>query len=144
MKKRFLAVAMLLCVAAVAEAQRQFPHGKWWRRPAMAAKLELTRAQQQNLDQIFDAAANDLVDGRAAVKKLEIALRAELDRTELRRPELTRIVSQLSAARAKQFDRELMMLVEMRSVLNDAQWARLQEEQAPRFQQPHFPRPRQQ
>ena len=143
MKKLFIAAALLLCVAGSAEAQREMPHGKWWRRPAVASKLELTRAQQARLDEIFNTAANSLIDGKAEVKKLEVALRAELDRSELRRPEINRLVSQLSAARARLFDRELMMLVEMRTVLEDHQWVRLQEAQAARFQQPHFPRPRQ-
>jgi hypothetical protein len=144
MKKYFLAAALLLCAAASVEAQRQMPHGKWWRRPAMAARLELTSAQQARLDEIFNTAANNLIDGKAEVKKLEVALRAELDRPELRRPEINRLVSQLSAARARQFDRELMMLVDMRSVLEDHQWVRLQEAQAARFQSSHVPRPRQQ
>ncbi|HYI10508.1 MAG TPA: periplasmic heavy metal sensor [Thermoanaerobaculia bacterium] len=144
MKKYLIAAALLVCVAASSEAQRQMPHGKWWRRPAMASKLELTRAQQARLDEIFNTTANQLIDGKADVKKLEVALRAELDRESLRRPEVSRIVSQLSAARARLFENELTMLVEMRTVLEDHQWVRLQEEQAARFQQPHFPRPRQQ
>lgn len=142
MKKYLIAATLLICVAASAEAQRQMPHGKWWRRPAMAAKLQLTRAQQVRLDEIFNTAANQLIDGKAEVKKLEVALRAELDRESLRRPELSRIVSQLSAARARLFENELTMLVEMRTVLEDHQWVRLQEAQQPRYQTPHFPAPR--
>ncbi|HEY0157285.1 MAG TPA: periplasmic heavy metal sensor [Thermoanaerobaculia bacterium] len=130
--KKLLVVAVLLAGAAIAEAQPgppgpPMPRGKWWR-GEIAQKLELNRGQQQKLDEIFQAAANELIDSKASVKKLEVALRGELDRPQLRRTEIQRIASQLSAARAKLFERELMMLVDMRGVLEDDQWQRLQDE----------------
>ncbi len=130
MRKWMLAAALVL--AAVAEAQPgppgPMPHGKWWRRPEVAANLDLTREQQAKLDDIFRAAASELIDTKADVRKLELALRSELDRTQLRRQEIQKVAVQLSAARARLFERELMLLVDMRGVLDESQWLRLQEE----------------
>jgi len=134
--RKLIVVAALLLGAATMEAQPgpggppgpPMPRGKWWHRAEIAQKLQLNRAQQTRLDDIFDAAADELIDAKGNVKKLEVALRGELDRTQLRRAEIQRVATQLSAARAKLFERELMMLVDMRDVLEPHQWARLQQE----------------
>jgi len=128
MKQRILFAALLIAatfsLASIAEAQ-QMPPGKWWRREEVARQLELTRDQQDKLDEVFRGAANELIDARADVEKLQVALRGELDRAQLRRAELQRIAGQLTVARGKLFERELMMLADMRGLLNEEQWNRL-------------------
>ena len=123
MRRLAFAVA-LLAATVIAEAQ-QFPPGKWWRREEVVRQLELTRVQQEKLDEVFRLAADDLIDARASIEKLQIALRGELDRTQLRRQELQRLAAQLNAARGKLFERELMMLADMRGILDQEQWTRL-------------------
>ena len=148
-KRLFLAVALLAC-AALAQAQ-QLPPGKWWRRPEIIRELQLTADQQEKLDEVFRAAANDLIDTKADVEKLHVAIRAELDRPQLRKAELQRLATQLSAARGRLFERELMMLVDMRGVMSDQQWTRIRnfldrmenrrEGGPPQRQQGNMPRP---
>jgi Spy/CpxP family protein refolding chaperone len=120
--------AALLFVAAIAAAQGPpgpLPPGKWWQKPEVVRHLELTSPQQQKLDEIFRTAANELIDARGEAEKQQIALRSELERPQLRKKDIQAIATKLSEARAKLFERELMMLVDMRSVLNDAQWEKL-------------------
>jgi hypothetical protein len=128
MKQRILFAALLVTATfvlpSIAEAQ-QLPPGKWWRRDEVARQLELTRDQQDKLDEVFRSAANGLIDAKADVEKLQIALRGELDRAQLRRQELQRLAGQLTMARGKLFERELMMLADMRGILNEEQWQRL-------------------
>ncbi|HYC58164.1 MAG TPA: hypothetical protein VEK79_01225 [Thermoanaerobaculia bacterium] len=124
MKQRILFVAAMLIAATIVEAQ-QLPPGKWWRRPEVVRQLELTRDQQDKLDEVFRTTANALIDARADIDKLQVALRGELDRTQLRRAELQRLAAQLTQARGKLFERELMMLADMRGILNEEQWTRL-------------------
>ena len=120
-RRLFLAAALIAC-AAIAQAQ-QLPPGKWWQRPEIVSELQLTNEQQDRLDEVFRGAANDLIDAKAAVEKLQVAIRGELDRSQVRRAELQKIASQLSAARGRLFERELMMLVEMRGTLTPVQWS---------------------
>jgi hypothetical protein len=122
--RRLLFAIALIAATILAEAQ-QLPPGKWWRREEVVRQLELTRDQQEKLDEVFRRAANDLIDAKASVDKLQIALRAELDRSQLRRPELQRLAAQLTQARGKLFEHELMMLVDMRGILDQEQWTRL-------------------
>ena len=125
-KSRILALAALLLTTAVAEAQ-QMPPGKWWRRDEVVRQLQLTIAQQEKLDAVFRDAADELIDAKAAVDKLHVALRGELDRPQMRRQELQRLAGQLSQARGKLFEREVLMLADMRGVLEPEQWARLRQ-----------------
>ena len=122
--KRILIVAALFLAAGLAEAQ-QMPPGKWWRREGVVQQLQLTSDQQERLDDIFTKAADGLIDARADVEKLQVALRAEIERSQLRRAEVQRIARSLSEARGKLFEREVMMLVDMRGVLNDSQWMKM-------------------
>ncbi len=101
------------------------PPGKWWRRPDIIAQLQITDEQQTRLEATFRAAADDLIDLRGEVEKTNIALRFELDRPQLDRQKIRSIAARLSDARGKLFDRELMMLVDMRSVLTETQWNRM-------------------
>jgi Spy/CpxP family protein refolding chaperone len=121
-----LAFAILLFATSVMAAE--LPPGRWWRQPAIVQMLALTDDQQSRLEGIFRGAANDLIDLKGEVEKSNIALRGELDRPQLDRAAIRRVGVRLNEARSRLFERELMMLVDMRSVLNDTQWNRLRNE----------------
>lgn len=123
-RRRLVFAVALVAATLIVEAQ-QLPPGKWWRREEVVRQLALTRDQQEKLDEVFRRAADDLIDAKASVDKLQIALRGELDRAQLRRPELQRLAGQLTQARGKLFEHELMMLADMRAILNEEQWTRL-------------------
>jgi len=139
---RRIAFGFAFLLAATSAFAQQLPPGKWWRRPEIVQSLNLSNDQQDKLDEIFRAAASELIDLRAEVEKANIALRGELDRPQLDRVAIHRIATHLSDARAKLFDRELMMLVDMRGVLNDQQWNRMRNELNKLQQQRPMQRPR--
>lgn len=122
--KTAVAIIAAFTVASMAVAA-DLPPGKWWKNPGIAQRLALQPDQQARLDTIFRDSANDLIDQRAEIEKLTIALRAELDQAALDRDQLRRLSSALSQARGRLFERELMMLVDMRGVLTEAQWGQL-------------------
>ena len=72
--RRMLLVAALLLATTFAQAQ-QLPRGRWWRREEVVRQLALTRDQQEKLDEVFRGAADNLIDARATVDKLQVALR---------------------------------------------------------------------
>ena len=124
--KRVVLFAFLLSAATSAFAQ--LPPGKWWRRPDIIQTLSLTDEQQDKLDAIFRGAAGDLIDMKAEMDKGTIALRGELDKPQLDRAAIRTIAQRINAARSKKFERELMMLVDMRAVLSDQQWNTMRNE----------------
>ena len=141
--------ALLVLTASAALSQVNLPPGKWWRRPDVIQLLNLSNDQQDRLERVFQNSANDLIDLRGEVEKQSIALRAALDRPQLDREQVRAIAQRLNEARGRQFQRELMMLVDMRGVLTDLQWNRLRnaldrlaERKQERQQQQLRPRPR--
>lgn len=146
--KRLIVFIVLLCAATSAFAQ--LPPGKWWRRPEVIQDLTLTEDQQDRLDAIFRAAASDLIDAKAELDKSTIALRGELDKSQLDRNAIRAIAQRINAARSRKFERELMMLADMRGVLSTEQWSKLRAEldrprgmyqRTPREQQHDRPQP---
>ena len=123
MRKTLIVAFTLLTLALPAFAQ--LPAGKWWRRPEVINQLSLSEEQQGRLDRIFASAANTLIDARGDVEKLQIAIANEIDQPQLNRSNLQRLAGELSAARGRLFEREIMMLADMRAVLNEQQWTRL-------------------
>ncbi len=128
MIKRVLFCAVFALSLALTASAAPLPPGKWWRRPEFVEQLALTNDQQTRLDMIFRMAANELIDLRADAEKTSIAIRAELDQPQLNRENLRKLAARLSETQGKLFDRELMMLVDMRSVLSNDQWSRLRSE----------------
>jgi Spy/CpxP family protein refolding chaperone len=142
MIRRLIPTLIALSIAGSAFAQA-LPPGKWWRRPEIVQTLSLNDEQQDRLEKIFRASAVDLIDLKAEVDKANIVLRGELDRPILDRAAIHRVATRLSDARGRLFDRELMMLVEMRSVLTDPQWNRMRNELDRQGQQPRPNPPKQ-
>lgn len=123
--KRVALTVLTLALATSAFAQANLPPGKWWRRPEIVQSLNLAEEQQNKLEAIFRTASSDLIDLRGEVEKQNIALRGDLDQSQLDRAAIRRDAQKLSEARGRLFERELTMLVDMRSVLNDSQWSRM-------------------
>ena len=126
--KRLIIIALVATVLATTASATELPPGKWWRRADIAKTLELTPQQQERLDVVFRDAANELIDIKAEVEKRQLALRTELEKTQLSRQDIAAIAAKLNDARGRLFARELMMLVDMRAVLSDGQWTRLRSE----------------
>ena len=124
MPRRVLFAALLIVAASFASPQN-LPPGKWWQRPEIVRELQLSNEQQDKLDDIFRTAANGLIDAKGEVEKLQIALRGELDKPQIQRAAVLRIAKQLNEARGRLFEQEIAMLVDMRAVLNDQQWAKM-------------------
>ncbi|HEY8130824.1 MAG TPA: periplasmic heavy metal sensor [Thermoanaerobaculia bacterium] len=127
---RRIAFALAVLFTVSSAFAQALPPGKWWRRPEIVQNLNLTDEQQDRLELIFRASAMELIDLKAEVDKSSIALRGELDRPQLDRAAIHRIAVRMNDARGRLFDRELMMLVEMRGVLTDPQWNRMRNELA--------------
>jgi hypothetical protein len=124
--KRLILFFALFTLATTATAM-DLPPGKWWRRPEVIQMLTLTDDQQSRLEAISVRSANELIDFKGEVEKANVALRAELDQPQLNREAIRRAAVRVNDARARLFERELMMLVDMRAVLSETQWNRMRQ-----------------
>lgn len=120
-----LVSALLLNASLFAAGEKAMPPGKWWRRPELAKQLQLTPEQQTRLDAVGRDAARVLIDLKAEVEKRELDLREELENDQLDRGRIQRAAAALNEARGRLFERELLLMVEMRGVLTTEQWTRI-------------------
>jgi Spy/CpxP family protein refolding chaperone len=120
-----VALALLVTAIATSAFAQNLPPGKWWRRPEIVQILNLTEEQQEKLETTFRTSSSDLIDLRGEVEKQNITLRGDLDQAQLDRAAIRRDAQKLSDARGRLFERELMMLADMRGVLNESQWNRM-------------------
>jgi Spy/CpxP family protein refolding chaperone len=132
----FLVIAMVTFLTGSALAQGagaggpggpMMPKGKWWRMPEVAKQLRLSADQQTKLDAIFNASSGELIDLKADVDKLGIELRAQLEKPQSAKKDVVAVAQKLGSARGKLFEREIGMMVDMKSVLDEDQWAMLRE-----------------
>ncbi|HUP65527.1 MAG TPA: periplasmic heavy metal sensor [Thermoanaerobaculia bacterium] len=120
--KRALICGLALLLPLLADAQ-ELPPGKWWQRPEISKRLSLTDVQRDSLEAIFRETAPQLIDLKAQAEKRALELHEQLDKTTLNREAIERAAAAASQARARLFERELLMLVDMRAVLSDEQWS---------------------
>jgi Spy/CpxP family protein refolding chaperone len=126
--KRTMLIATLLAACLTGSALAQgaggpmMPKGKWWRMPQVSKELGLTADQQTKLDAIFNATSTELIDLKADVDKLGIELRAQLEKPQTPRKDVLSVAQRRGVARGRLFEREIGMMVDMKSVLNEDQW----------------------
>lgn len=126
MKKiHFIVVALLLATNLLAQGRGSIPSGRWWKRPELAQRLRLTPEQQSKLDVISHDAATQLIDLRAELEKGNLQLRVELDDPQPNRADVRKTVMRVNDVRARIFEREVMLLLDIRSVLTEDQWGKL-------------------
>lgn len=134
--RRAWCLAVLIGAFAAGSAMAQgpmMPKGKWWRMPEVAKQLKLTAEQQTKLDEVFNGSQSELIDLKADADKRGIELRAQLEKPQVARKEALAAAQQLGVARARLFEREVAMMVDMKSVLNEEQWSMLRTKLAERM-----------
>lgn len=103
-------------------AFRMGPPGRWWDRPEVSQKLNLTADQQKKMDEIFQQSRLKLIDQHAAVEKEEAILEPLVSSDQ---PDEGRILSQIdkvAQSRAELEKTNARMLLGLRRVLTPAQW----------------------
>ena len=125
-------LALLLAAAALAAgtARAQMPEtppGKWWKRPAVVQALALTPEQQDKLDQIFAKNRRDFVDLKADAEKKQLDLEELMAKKDSDPKKVTAAIDALEQSRAKLRRTTSLMLLEMRGVLDEAQWKKVVE-----------------
>jgi len=128
MKRKNLIITALVFIfltPTLTAADFAMPPGKWWKVPQVVRRLELTSQQQNRLDDVFLEAAAELIDLRGEVEKRGLLLRAQIDRPELNQEAVRGAARAVSEARGDLFERELMMMIEMRTILTAQQWDQL-------------------
>ena len=123
--KRVAAGLLFASLASVAIAAPDLPEGKWWKRPRIAAAINLTPYQESRIDGIFSRARPLLIDLTADLEKKQGELQDSLEDPNADRRAVAARVDALEDARAELQKARILMILDVKQVLRPEQWDRL-------------------
>ncbi len=123
-------VAAALFLASVAAASAalpppDLPEGKWWKRPRIAAEINLSPEQEKQIESIFTRARPVLIDRKAVLEKAQGELQDALEDTNADRRAIGARIEAVESARAELQKARILMVLDMKQVLRPEQWERL-------------------
>lgn len=123
---KLLTGALLFAALAPASlaAPPELPEGKWWKRPRLAAEINLTDDQARQIEGIFSRARPELIDRKAELEKKQGELQDSLEANADRRTISARVEA-VENARAGLQKARILMVLDMKQVLKPDQWDRL-------------------
>ena len=116
-----LAASALLAAAAPAQMSG-VPPGKWWKRPAIVRELGLSAEQQEKLDAILAKNRRVFIDLKADVERKQLDVEELMAKKDSDPKKVAAAIDALGDSRARLRKAALLMVLEMRGVLTDAQW----------------------
>ena len=130
LRRRSFALSVALVGAFLAApsflSAQLVPDGKWWKRPRIAAFIDLTTDQERQLDAIFIRTRPKLIDLKGELEKRELEFQTAMEEgaTADRKVIAARIEAR-EQARAKLQKELLLMVLDMKQVLRAEQWEKL-------------------
>lgn len=116
-----LAAGLLLAAAAGALAQAPAVEGKWWKRPRIAAELQLSVEQVDQLEKIFARVKPKLIDLRADLEKKQFAYDQAMSSEKADRAHVESLIEAREQARSALQKELALMELDMKQVLRPDQ-----------------------
>lgn len=116
------------------------PPGLWWNNPAVAQRLDLTADQQKRLDDTFQQNKAALTGIHTRLDQEQMQLQPMLDANPVDQAKTLAEIDKIADLRAELEKAVAKMLLQMRAVLTQAQWTRLQQERPSRMREHMIPR----
>ena len=119
------AAALLLLTASAVRAQAPAVEGKWWKRPRIAAELQLSAEQVDQLEKIFARVKPKLIDLRADLQKKQFAYDQAMSAEKSDRKEVEALIEAREQARSALQKELALMELDMKQVLRPDQREKL-------------------
>jgi Spy/CpxP family protein refolding chaperone len=123
--KGFVAALLFASLAAPVAVAAELPEGKWWKRPRIAAEINLTADQTREIEGIFTRSRPRLIDLKADLEKKQGDLQDALDDPNADRRTIAARVEAVEDARGELQKTRILMVLDMKQVLKPDQWDRL-------------------
>jgi periplasmic protein CpxP/Spy len=124
LQKTVLAAA-LAALSVPALAAPDFPDGKWWKRPRLAAEIGLSADQSREIEKIFVKSRTRLIDMKADLEKKQLALQSSMEDQAADRRTVEKEIEAVENARAELQKARALMILDMKQILKHDQWERL-------------------
>lgn len=110
------------------ETSRILPFGPWWKDQDLVQRLELTPEQKKRIDDTFQQNRVLLVRLHSNLDNEQLHLQPLLDANPIDQVKALAEISKIADMRAELFKANARMLLQIRGVLTQTQWTRLQQE----------------
>ncbi len=100
--------------------------GAWWKNSDLVKELGVSEEQVQKMDKVFQDNRIQLVDAKTALEREEVRLRPMMEAYNPDGQQIAAQIDKVASARAQLEKTNAMMLVEIRRVLTQEQWKKLQ------------------
>ncbi len=121
----FVLAAAVAGVALPMLSEQDFPEGKWWKRPRLAAEINLSPEQSREIEKIFVNSRTRLIDLKADLEKKQLALQSSMEDRGADRRTVEKEIETLENARAELQKARALMVLDMKQVLKPDQWDHL-------------------
>lgn len=127
MKKWLIICVLIAAVPPLGAQEFDLPPGKWWEDPRLAERIGLGEEQQDRIRDLVYKGAREMIDFKAAADVAGLDL-AEVVNSSQFDPEAVRTAyAAYQNARRQLENARFEMLLEVRQVLTNEQWQKLQE-----------------
>ena len=123
--RRLAAVLLFASIGSTAAALAELPEGKWWKRPRVAAEIDLSPQQEERIDSIFSKVRPRLIDLRANLEKRQGELDEALAEPSADRGRVAARIDAVEDARAELQKARILMVLDMKQALRPEQWEKL-------------------
>jgi periplasmic protein CpxP/Spy len=123
--QKIVLAAALAALSVPALAAPDFPDGKWWKRPRLAAEIGLSAEQSREIEKIFVKSRTRLIDLRADLEKKQLTLQSSMEDQAADRRTVEKEIEAVENARAELQKARALMILDMKQILKHDQWERL-------------------
>ena len=99
--------------------------GKWWLRPAIKDKLQLTLDQTEKINKIWIEHRKRIIDTRGEIEKTYLDLESLMDQPTVDKQEAYRLAERLGQLVAQQTEARIKMTIDIRQELSVEQFEKL-------------------
>jgi Spy/CpxP family protein refolding chaperone len=99
--------------------------GKWWYRPAIKDKLELTLDQTEKINKIWIEHRKRIIDTRGEIEKTYLDLANLMDQPTVDKQGAYRLAERLAQLQAQQTEQRIKMTIDIRQELSVEQFDKL-------------------
>ncbi|UCG64237.1 MAG: periplasmic heavy metal sensor [Deltaproteobacteria bacterium] len=99
--------------------------GKWWLRPAIKDKLQLTLDQIEKINKIWIEHRKRIIDTKGEIEKAYLDLENLMDQPTVDKQEAYQLAGRLSQLQAQQTEARIKMTVDIRQELSVEQYDKL-------------------
>lgn len=104
------------------------PPGRWWERPELAQRVQLSADQQRKMDDVFQQSRLKMIDLRASLEKEELITEPLVAAEQPDEAKILAQIDKVAQARAELEKANVRMLLGIRRVLTPDQWSKLKVE----------------